>query len=197
MKDERQFQRLLSPVLRRVRLMLGRAVVTMVNDALKAQNIQVSGLDDETPDEVERLMNYGQISVPLAGAEVITASIGAQRDHQVALIVEDRRYRPTGLTAGDTGVYHFEGHRLRLTKDGRAILTCKTLEVFAEESVTFDTPKTIITGDAEVQGSLKILGETESKGNLTAPDAVLGGKSTIKHNHQEHGDGGGTTGPMQ
>ena len=75
-------------------------------------------MGDDVPDDVERLQNYGQISVPLAGAEAIIACIGAQSDHSIALVVEDRRYRPSGLPAGDTGIYHYEGHRLRLTRTG-------------------------------------------------------------------------------
>lgn len=194
--NESQFSRLIAPIMRRVRLMLGRAVVNIVNDGLKAQNIQVSMLEDEVPDDVERLQNYGQISVPLAGAEAIIACIGAQRDHGVALIVEDRRYRPTGLTDGDTGVYHFEGHRLRLTKDGRCIITCKTVEIYADDHALIDSPKATFTGDVEIQKTLKVTG-TANTGHLTAPNATLGGFDTVNHTHQEHGDGGGTTGPMQ
>lgn len=195
--DETIFSRMMQPFMRRVRLMLGRAVVNVVNDALKAQNVQVSMLDDEESDDVERLLNYGQISVPLSGAEAIIACIGAQRDHAVALVVEDRRYRPTGLTAGDTGVYHYEGHRIRLTKDGRCIITCKTAEIHADESVAIDTPKTIVSGDLEVQKNLTVKGQGEFEGKITAPDAMLGGKSVVGHKHKENGDGGGITDPMQ
>lgn len=195
--NESAFARLTAPMMRRIRLMLGRAVVNIVNDGLKAQNLQISMMGDDVPDDVERLQNYGQISVPLAGAEAIIACIGAQSDHSIALVVEDRRYRPTGLPAGDTGIYHFEGHRLRLTKDGRAILTCKTLEIYAEEGTTVDTPKTTFTGEVEIQKNLAVQGDVNSQGNLTAPNAILGGKDTLKHTHEEHGDGGGTTGPMQ
>lgn len=193
--NDMALSRLLAPVMRRVRLMLGRAVVNMVNDSLKAQNVQVSMLDDETPDEVERLQNYGLISVPLAGAEAIIGCIGADRDHAVALVVEDRRYRPTGLENGDTGLYHYEGHRLRLTKDGRLIITCKTVEVYADESATLDSPKTVITGDVEIQKGLTVTGESQFKSNITAPDAIINGKSTAGHTHK--GDSGGDTGPMQ
>jgi phage baseplate assembly protein V len=76
---------------------------------------------------------YGQISVPLAGSEAIMVSLGGDTDSAVALVVDDRRYRPVGLVAGDSGLYHYEGHRIRLTKDGRAIVTCKTVEVYADE----------------------------------------------------------------
>ncbi|CAH6138574.1 phage baseplate assembly protein V [Citrobacter koseri] len=194
--DESVFGRMMAPFMRRVRLMLGRAVVNVVNDALKAQNVQISMLEDEEPDDVERLLNYGQISVPLSGSEAIVACIGAQRDHAVALVVEDRRYRPTGLTAGDTGVYHYEGHRMRLTKDGRLIITCKTVEVYAEESGLFDMPVARFTGDLEVDKNLTVGGETESKGKVTAPDAILNGKSVVSHKHKENGDGGGITDEM-
>ncbi|WPM85259.1 phage baseplate assembly protein V [Apirhabdus apintestini] len=193
--NDMTLSRMLAPVMRRVRLMLGRAVVNMVNDSLKAQNVQVSMLDDETPDDVERLQNYGLISVPLAGAEAIIGCVGADRDHAVALVVEDRRYRPVGLEAGDTGLYHYEGHRLRLTKDGRLIITCKTVEVYADESVTLDTPKTVITGDVEIQKGLTVTGQSQFQSNITAPDAIINGKSTDKHIHK--GDSGGNTGPMQ
>ncbi|AKL43301.1 TPA: phage baseplate assembly protein V [Serratia marcescens] len=195
--NESTFSRLTAPIMRRLRLMLGRAVVNIVNDGLKAQNLQITMMGDDVPDDVERLQNYGQISVPLAGAEAIIVCIGAQSDHSIALVVEDRRYRPTGLPAGDTGIYHYEGHRLRLTKDGRAILTCKTLEIYAEEGTTVDTPKTTFTGEVEIQKNLAVQGGVNSQGNLTAPNAILGGKDTLKHTHEEHGDGGGTTGPMQ
>ncbi|ECI5214701.1 phage baseplate assembly protein V [Salmonella enterica subsp. diarizonae] len=183
--------RLLAPVMRRVRLMLARAVVNVINDGLKVQNLQAGLLDDEECDDIERLQNYGHFSVPLPGAEALIACVGAQRDQGVAVVVEDRRYRPTNMTPGDAGIYHFEGHRIRLTKDGRCIITCKTLEVYADERVTFDAPKGIFTGDLTVKG------KTKSEGNITAPDAILKGKSTVGHRHQEHGDGGGITGPMQ
>ncbi len=195
--SEQAFSRLIAPVMRRLRLMIGRAVITMVNDSLKEQNLQVTGLDDEPLDDVERPQNYGQFSVPLAGAEAIVLSLGGDTDSAVAVVVEDRRYRPTGLVAGDSGIYHYEGHRIRLTKDGRAIVTCKTLEVYADERGLFDMPVARFTGDIEVDKNLLVKGKAESKGIFTAPDAILGGKSTVKHTHDEHGDGGGTTGPMK
>ncbi|SUG97515.1 baseplate assembly protein [Salmonella enterica subsp. enterica] len=83
--------------MRRVRLMLARAVVNVINDGRKVQNLQVGLLDDEESDEVERLQNYGHFSVPLPGAEALIACVGAQRDQGIAVVVEDRRYRPTIL----------------------------------------------------------------------------------------------------
>lgn len=189
-------QRMLAPVVRRIQLLLGRGVLTGVNDALKAQNMQITAMDDETFDEVERLQQYGQISVPLPGAEVVFGCLGAQRDQAVILVAEDRRYRPTGLPAGDSGLYHFEGHRIRLTKEGRCIITCKTIEVFADEHMLVDTPKTIYTGDVEIQGNLNIKGKSESEGTFTAPEAIIGGVKQTGHRHHENGQGSLTGGPQ-
>lgn len=139
--NDSALNRLLMPLMRRVRLMVARAVVNVIHDGRKVQNLQVGLLDDEESDEVERLQNYGHFSVPLPGAEALIACVGAQRDQGIAVVVEDRRYRPTNLEPGDAGIYHHEGHRIRLTKDGRCIITCKTVEVYADESMTVDTPQ--------------------------------------------------------
>ncbi|HBL7873501.1 TPA: phage baseplate assembly protein V [Escherichia coli] len=193
--NDSALNRLLTPLMRRVRLMLARAVVNVINDGRKVQNLQVGLLDDEESDEVERLQNYGHFSVPLSGAEALIACVGAQRDQGIAVVVEDRRYRPTNLEPGDAGIYHHEGHRIRLTKDGRCIITCKTVEVYADESMTVDTPRTTFTGDVEIQKGLGVKGKSQFDSNITAPDAIINGKSTDKHIHR--GDSGGTTGPMQ
>lgn len=78
--NDSALNRLLTPLMRRVRLMLARAVVNVINDGRKVQNLQVGLLDDEESDEVERLQNYGHFSVPLPGAEALIACVGAQRD---------------------------------------------------------------------------------------------------------------------
>ena len=99
MNDE-VFSRLIAPVTRGIRLLFGRGVLTGTHDELKMQNVQLTGMDGETFDDVERPQQYGQISVPLPGAETFFACLGGQRDQIVVLVVEDRRSRPTGLTAG-------------------------------------------------------------------------------------------------
>ena len=45
--NDSAMNRLLAPLMRRVRLMLARAVVNVINDGRKVQNLQVGLLDDE------------------------------------------------------------------------------------------------------------------------------------------------------
>lgn len=165
------------------------------------QNVQLTGMDGETFDDVERPQQYGQISVPLPGAETFFACLGGQRDQTVVLVVEDRRSRPTGLTAGDTGVYHHEGHRIRLTKDGRIIVTCKMLEIYADEGMRVDTPEATFTGNVtvdknlHVKGNFVLDGTGKSDGLFTMSDAVIAGITYSGHVHQDNGKGSKTGAP--
>ena len=100
-----QFDRLIGPLRRRVLLMVGRAVLRVVDDSLKLQAVQVEGLPGEVLDGIERWQQYGFTSVPHPGAEAIIAALGGQRQHSVVLAVEDRRYRVMGLEQGEVCIY--------------------------------------------------------------------------------------------
>lgn len=202
MINEEILQRMLAPLVRGVRLLFGRGILTGTNDGLKMQNAQMTSLDGETFDNVERPQQYGQISVPLPGAETFFGCLLGDRDQAVVLVVEDRRYRPVNLPAGDSGIYHFEGHRLRLTKDGRAILTCKTLEVYADDHILFDSPESTFTGNltvqqnTRIQGNLALDGTGDAKGHFTMSDATIAGVKYSGHTHHENGRGSNTGGPQ-
>lgn len=199
--NEDLLRRMMAPLMRGVQLLFGRGVLTGTNDTLRMQNAQMTSLDGETFDDVERPQQYGQFSVPLPGAETFFACLTGDRDQAVILVVEDRRWRPTGLTAGDSGIYHYEGHRLRLTKDGRAILTCKTLEVYADDHILFDSPESTFTGNVTIQknlhtqGNFTLDGTGNAKGHFTISDATIAGVRYSGHVHHENGQGGNTGGP--
>ena len=68
----------MSALKRRVLLMIGRAVLTVVDADRMTQSIQVEALQDEVIDEFEHMEPYGFTSHPHPGAEAITR--GARRD---------------------------------------------------------------------------------------------------------------------
>ncbi|ATG74323.1 phage baseplate protein [Zobellella denitrificans] len=183
--SERVLNRVLGPLQRRLRLMVSRAVVRLVDDAFARQNLQLSLLAGEGADGVERFQNYGHSSVPLAGAEAVVVAVGGKRQHLVALAVEHKGHRPTGLEAGDSVLYHHEGHMLRLTKEGVAILSCRRFEVQAEQEVFFDTPQTRFGGDVEILGV------------SAAADHVSDGVSGKNHTHDQVQPGDGSSGGPQ
>ena len=114
---------LLRPLAQRVRGMVRRAVIELVNDALKLQGVQLTLLAGELSGDVERFQEYGFTSVPEPGAEAIVLAVGASRAHLVVVASDDRRYRPTGWASGEVGIYSRFGQTVRLKADGSIELT--------------------------------------------------------------------------
>ena len=115
------FQSLSRELRRRVYLMVGRAVLTVVNDSTGLQTVQVEALRGEVIDGAERMQLYGITSHPLRGADVLVLSVGGVRQHPVVLI-DDRRHRVKELEEGEVCIYTDKDesgnmHRIILKKD--------------------------------------------------------------------------------
>ena len=104
----RSFERLSRELRRRVMLMVGRAVLTVVNDETGLQLVQVEGLRGEVIDAAERFQIYGLTSHPLPGADALVLSVGGIRQHPVVLI-DDRRHRVKELEEGEVCIYTERG----------------------------------------------------------------------------------------
>jgi len=105
----------------RLRLVVARAVLGLVNDAAKLQAVQVTLQEGVVRDQVERFQQYGLTGVPLSGAEGIALAVGGSTDHTVVIAVDDRRYRLKGLQTGEVALYDDIGHKVYLTRDGIVI----------------------------------------------------------------------------
>ena len=147
-------ERLMLPLKRRVLLMIGRAVLTLVNDQLQMQSVQVEGLSGETLDGVERFQQYGFTSHPHPGAEVLLLSLGGMRQHPVAAAIDDRRYRVKDLEQGEVCFYTDENevdepHRVTLRRDRLIELKAQTIRletgsstiVMDDDGVTITAPQ--------------------------------------------------------
>ncbi|WP_323929092.1 phage baseplate assembly protein V [Aeromonas caviae] len=178
----RDVRKLLEPIKRRLCLIADRAIVIMVNDSLNRQNLQLNVLADEGGDDIERFQNYGHTSVPPAGSEAIVLGIGGARAGLVAIAVEDKGVRPKDLEAGDNCLYHLEGHRIILRKDGDLLQQAKTVTLSANEKLTIMSP------DSEIQGPLHV-----TLNILVDGDVIINGKSFLDHKHDL--PGGGQTSP--
>lgn len=138
--------KMLDPIKRRVRLMIGRAVLSTINDAGGIQIVQVKLLAGETRDNVERMQNYGFTAVPLPGAEGIMASVSGNRDHGVIIVMDDGRYRMRNLQPGEVAMYSHldqESHRhhIYLDKDGGITVMAKNVTVKAEDTARIEGDK--------------------------------------------------------
>lgn len=155
----------------RARLMIGRAVIAAVDDAQRAQALQLDLLADETQDGVERFQEYGFTSHPHPGAEAITAFVGGLRSHGVVIAVEDRRYRLKGLAEGEVALYDDQGQMVKLGRDAITISTPKDISI---EGVKV----TVIAAQAEVRADRVDLGSAGGAKVARIGDSVAGGVIT-------------------
>lgn len=151
--------RLLAPLRARVMNMIGRAVLTLVDDSTKMQLLQVSGIEDESLDEVERFQDYGFTSVPLAGAEAVVVRGSGQGDQPYVIAVDDRRYRVRNLESGEVAVYNDSGSYVVLKASG-------------DIQIVPSSGTVSLTGDLDVSGTV-----------TATVDVVGGGKSLSTHTH--------------
>jgi len=177
----RTINRMLSPVRNRVRLMVGRCVLEVINDSTKAQSVQITGMADEVRDDVERFQNYGFSSVPYAGTEGIAVSVGGNRAHQVIVATEDRARRPTGLAEGDVALYNSNGVRCLLEQ-------CNDLVLLGNAPTDFVALASLVQGeldkiqaafDAHNHITTATIGPTGIPGTIAPPASPIGALSPI------------------
>lgn len=145
----RGLARLVDPVRRRVRLMVSRAVLQLIDDAPRLQEGQVTLLRGEVRSGVERFQEYGFTSVPLPGAEAVVLFVGGSRDHGVIVAADDRRHRPSELAPGEVMIYDDRGKFVHLKANGDVHVGGIRLLVDADVQ---------INGDVEVAGNIHATG---------------------------------------
>lgn len=143
----RTMNKIMEPLHKRVRLMIFRGVINLVNDGLKEQGLQVSLMGGETLDEVERYQEYGFSSVPHSGCECIGLSLGGNRNHGIVIATGDRRYRLKGLKGGEVALYTDEGDYIKLGRNRIIEVETTTLLVKASDKVRMETPLLEVTGE--------------------------------------------------
>lgn len=170
----------------RVRGMVSRAVVSLVNDAFKLQGLQVTLMAGQTPDDVERFQSYGLTSVPHPGAEGIALAVGGSTGHTVVIAVDDRRFRLTDLQGGEVALYDDLGHKLHLTRDGIVIDGGGHLVKMT------NLAKLRVEADIESTGEIKDRCDTPQSRSMQQMRSTY-----TTHTHKENDIGGQTNTPTQ
>jgi phage baseplate assembly protein V len=119
---EELLRRALEPIRNKIRLMAGRAVLSLLKDAV---TVQVELLKDE-PRDAELFQQYGFRSRPLPGAEGIQLSANGNRDHTLIFCMDDRRYQIDLLADGECAVYDYLGKYIHLKADGSIVAKVAT-----------------------------------------------------------------------
>lgn len=143
--SDRLISRMLAPLRRGLQNIAMRGVITLVNSATKMQAVQVSLRDGELKDNLEHIEPYGFTSHAQVGAEAVTLFFNGDRSHGIAIVVGDRRYRLTGLEAGEVALHDDQGQKVHFKRDKILIetpldfeLRAKNIKLHASESYQFD-----------------------------------------------------------
>ncbi len=199
----RLLHKTLAPIRRKITLMVSRAVLTLVDDETTLQAVQAKLLGGETLAALERFQQYGFTSVPLAGAEALSLSLGGNRSHTVIVSVDDRRYRLKGLEGGEVALYDDRGQRIHLTRKGATINILGTLDATVTEVTNLNCPQTNLTGNLFVGGNLVVAGIGSGHGGPmslqggltnTGGDIVSDGIVLDTHTHSDVEAGSDNTG---
>jgi len=174
------FARLSAPLARRIRLVIARGFVRLVNDTLKMQGLQVSLLADEVRSDVERFQQYGFTSHPHPNAEAIVVFPGGKRDHGIVIAVDDRRYRLKNLAPGEVALYTDEGDYVWF-KRGRNV------EVLAGTKVKVTAPLTEIVGNATISGTLSVSGQVTALAGLAVTGPLTNNSVNVGSSHVHSG----------
>jgi phage baseplate assembly protein V len=172
-------ERILNGLARRIRMLVARGVVSLVNDALKVRQVQVMVLGDAV--NAQQFQEYGFTSVPLQGAEGVVASMSGVASHLILLATEDGRYRPNNLQPGQVALYTDEGDQI-IFQRGRVIaitagsalnVTAPQVTVAASTKVTLNTPEVDVTGKLNVTGDITTNGQVTAAIQVTADGITL------------------------
>jgi len=184
-------KRMLAVIQRRMSLMVGRAILSAVDNSKSTQFVKVTALHGETLDEIERFQEYGFETYPLEGAEGFMVFMNGNRDRGVALCFMDRQYRPDYLSEGEVVNYTDEdketdGHRAHFKRGQLLEIKNKELIIHSKDKVEVNTKDATInctgkatisaTTGADIDGGL---------GNLTG---AVCGKSVCHFTGSPHAD---------
>ena len=207
----RFIQRLFERHARKMRNIVARGVVSLVQDGLKMQTNQIRLLDGEIIDSAERAQQYGFTSTPHDGAECFVVFAGADRAHPIILSVDDRRYRIKGSKPGEVVIYTDEGDTISLKRNNTIEVVTKHFVVTAEEDVLVESKRICLRGSEKISletpdlalggmeegepTTAQFNGDINQEGTHTSPgDQIAAGVSQVNHPHRDAG-GSGNSGP--
>lgn len=165
----------LRPVKSRISAMIGRGVLSLVDDQLKMQLVQCSFLDEETRDKLENFQPYGFTYHAQPGAEVVALFPQGNRDHGIVVCIADRRFRLKELAAGEVALYTDEGDYFYFKRGNKVELKTSNFKVM---------------GNVEITGTLQAAGVTDTSTSVSIADIKT---KFNAHVHSENGTGGGIT----
>jgi len=102
------FKRLLDPLRQRLLLLVGRAVIKLIEEEGGMRRVQAALLAGEEAEGLDIFEHYGFASRPLPEAEAVVLFQGGDRSLGYIVATDDPRYRPLGLQPGEVVIFNME-----------------------------------------------------------------------------------------
>lgn len=183
------------PLVARVNNVIGRGVVTSIDDTTGLARGQSTTGADQIADDIEFITPYGLSFRPTAGAETLVWSVGASARHLLAMVF-DRRVRLKGtLEEGEVALHIGKaGQVVHLKADGSVEVRSKTGDGdVAGGSVVLKANGDVVITPAT--GRFVYLGEDGAVKKVALADDVDARLATLQAAHDAHVHAGVTAGP--
>lgn len=183
-----------------------RGKLTLTQAGEPIQRVQVSGLADETLQEIEQLQQFGFTSHAPADTDVIVIPLGGDTSHGIVIASEHGSFRVKNLQSGEVAVYDQSGSSIIL-KQGRLIeMDCDTLHIKAKTKIHMESPlveaSQVLTAQGQINGNggmavqggsgTKFTGNIEHTGDFANTGSISNNGKNIGATHT-HGETNGAT----
>ena len=125
-------------ILTRLRLLVMRGRVQLVDDTHGAQLVQVKVSENWTQDQVPRLAEYGLHSNPPAGADAVLLFLAGNPGDAVVIATGHQQYR-LHLQPGEVALSDDQGQVIKLSRTGVEITAPLGVRITGDLSVTGNT----------------------------------------------------------
>lgn len=132
---------LISTILQKIKLIVGRAAVTSVTPPSGDQgySVDVAMAANERRTGIPMIQHYGVASVPKSGSEIVVLFQGGSRDNGIAIASAGDPSKLPKLEPGEVAIYAESGQVVHLLADGSIMLKTasgKPVRVEADLNVT-------------------------------------------------------------
>ena len=146
----------------------GRATIHGANEGVAMRTVQLEIFAEDVRDEVEHFEPYGFTSGVKPGSEGVAISFGGDRDHTIAIVIADRRYRMKVAT-GEVAVYDDIGQSIHLSRSGIKVDGGgNPISISNTPKVDIDTPLLHTTGKIVADGQIMDAGGSKSMDGMRA-----------------------------
>lgn len=162
------YSRILLPIKNAIRGLVGRAIVSAVRTESGRVVVDVSMAGNEKHSSVPCLGNYGLVSKPQKGSEIVVLFQGGARGNGVAVASVSKNGVPE-IEAGEACLFSDFGQRILLKKDGSVVVKAATgckvkFESDIETSGKVVVGESIVAGgDISAKGALQAVGDVAAK----------------------------------